>query len=261
MVTLFLSISVFDVLDILIVAYLLYYIYMLIRGSVAINIFVAIALLYFIWQLAKSLNMEMISTILGQVMGIGVIALLIVFQQDIRRFLIMVGNRYFTYNNKFSLERFFSFKLSTKIDLDLDTVSEACEKMGNEKTGALIVISRRMDLFAYSEVGEELQAKVSVSIILSIFQKDGPLHDGAIIIHHNRIKAARCILPISENPNLPSEYGMRHRSGLGMSEVSDAIVIIVSEQTGQISVATHGEIIANLNRNSLKILLMNELSK
>lgn len=261
MTTLFLHISFFDILDIFIVAYLLYYVYMLIRGSVAINIFVAIALLYFIWQLAKSLQMEMISSILGQIMGIGVIALLIVFQQDIRRFLIMVGNRYLTYNNKFSLERFFSFKLTSKIDLDIDAIAEACEKMSSEKTGALIVIARRMDLQAYSEIGEEIQAKVTPRIIISIFFKDSPLHDGAIIIQNNKIKSARCILPISENPNLPPEYGMRHRSGLGMSEVSDAIVVIVSEQTGTISVAIRGEIISELNRNSLKILLMNELSK
>ena len=234
---------------------------MLIRGSVAINIFVAIAILYFVWQLTKSLQMEMISSILGQVMGIGVIALLIVFQQDVRRFLIMVGNRYFTHNNKFSLERFFSFKLSSKSDLDLDAISEACEKMSLDKTGALIVIARRMDLQAYSEIGEEIQAKVSSRIIQSIFQKESPLHDGAIIIQHNKIKAARCILPNSDNPNLPPEFGMRHRSGIGMSEVSDAIVVIVSEQTGNISVALRSEIIPDLNRNSLKILLMNELSK
>jgi uncharacterized protein (TIGR00159 family) len=234
---------------------------MLIRGSVALNIFVAIAALYFIWQLTKSLHMEMISSILGQIMGIGVIALLIVFQQDIRRFLIMIGNRYFTANNKFSLEKFFSFNLNPKIEIDLDAIALACEKMSAEKTGALIVIARKMDLQAYSEIGEDIMAKINSHILLSIFQKDSPLHDGAVIIQNNKIKAARCILPLSENPNLPSDYGMRHRSALGMSEVSDALIVVVSEQTGQISVALRGEIISNLDRSSLKILLLNELSK
>jgi len=259
LIILFLNITVFDIIDIIIVAYLLYSIYMLIRGSVAFNIFIGIALLYFSWLTTRALDMEMTSSILGQVIGIGAIALLIVFQQEVRRFLILIGNKYFITNNKFSLEKLFSFEKKISQLNDLEPFIESIIKFSKEKTGALIVFSRKMDLSIYSQIGDEINASVSSRLIETIFQKDSPLHDGAIIIQGNKIKSARCVLPISENPNLPADFGMRHRSALGMSEVTDAIIVIVSEQTGKISVAIHGELIRDIDIESLKELLINEL--
>ncbi|HNT41109.1 MAG TPA: diadenylate cyclase CdaA [Tenuifilaceae bacterium] len=240
MTNLFITIRALDVIDVVLVAFLLYQMYMLIRGTVAINIFVGIVLLYIFWLVVRALNMELLSSILGQIIGVGVLALIIVFQQEIRKFLLFIGNRYIN-RRRFSFENFFFPKKREKqILVKVDAIVKACRNMSETQTGALIVIARKSELQLYAESGDIIDADTSTRMIENIFFKNSPLHDGAVIIVNDRILAARCVLPITENINLPPHYGMRHKSAIGITEVTDAIAIVVSEETGKISVASEG---------------------
>lgn len=240
MTNLFITIRALDVIDVVLVAFLLYQMYMLIRGTVAINIFVGIVLLYIFWLVVRALNMELLSSILGQIIGVGVLALIIVFQQEIRKFLLFIGNRYIN-RRRFSFENFFFPKKREKqILVKVDAIVKACRNMSETRTGALIVIARKSELQFYAESGDIIDADTSTRMIENIFFKNSPLHDGAVIIVNDRILAARCVLPITENINLPPHYGMRHKSAIGITEVTDAIAIVVSEETGKISVASEG---------------------
>ena len=240
MTNLFITIRALDVIDVVLVAFLLYQMYMLIRGTVAINFFVGIVLLYIFWLVVRALNMELLSSILGQIIGVGVLALIIVFQQEIRKFLLFIGNRYIN-RRRFSFENFFFPKKREKqILVKVDAIVKACRNMSETRTGALIVIARKSELQLYAESGDIIDADTSTRMIENIFFKNSPLHDGAVIIVNDRILAARCVLPITENINLPPHYGMRHKSAIGITEVTDAIAIVVSEETGKISVASEG---------------------
>ncbi len=251
----FISIGILDIVDILLVAFLLYQVYMLIKGTVAINIFVGLFVTYLIWLLVRALNMELISNILGQIMGVGVIALIIVFQQEIRRFLLLLGSRYFA-NTNFSLENLFSIFINERPEsIDFMPIVKSCVSMASTKTGALIVISNKSELDAFSETGEILNSKISSRTIETIFFKNSPLHDGAMIITNNKIHAAACVLPVSEDTNLPKQLGMRHRAALGMSEVTDALILIVSEETGNISFTRYGKIKTNIGGEGLQQIL------
>lgn len=255
----FISIRILDVVDILLVAYLLYQLYMLIRGTVAINVFAGIFTTYLVWLLVKALNMQLLGSILGQVMGVAVIALIIVFQQEIRRFLLIVGTKYFSQKN-FSLERLFSFflKESSVPQIDINAIVKACENLSKNKTGALIVISQKTELDTFAETGELINARTSHRLIETIFFKNSPLHDGALIIQNEKLYAAGCVLPVSDNKNLPKHLGLRHRAALGISETSDAFIIIVSEETGNISYAKFGKIKTNIKAKHLEELLEDE---
>ena len=231
-------ITVIDVIDILIVAFLLYKLYQLIKGTAAMKIFFGIAIIYFVWLLVKALKMELLESIMGQVIGVGVIVLIIVFQQEVRQFLLMLGDRYLKRGALLG-----KVKLISDFSHDgVDSIVQASVEMAETKTGALIVIARETSLQSIIQTGEKLNADINTQLIKAIFYKNAPLHDGAMIIEKNKIIAAKCILPVSQNPNLPNEYGLRHRSGLGMSENSTALVVIVSEQSGNISVAQNGKI-------------------
>lgn len=255
----FITIKILDILDIILVALLLYQLYRLIRGTVALNIFIGIFFVYLFWLVVRALNMELISSIFGQVIGVGVIALIIVFQQEIRRFLLILGSKYIT-NERFSFENIFStVTLATKPKFDINTLVKACKRMSETKTGALIVLKRRSVLNAVIESGDILNADCSSRILESIFYKNNPLHDGAVIIEGRKIIAARCVLPASENIYLPARYGMRHRAAIGMTERNDSLVIVVSEETGEISLSNRGEIKTNLKSEDLRKLLEHEL--
>lgn len=231
-------ITIIDVIDILIVAFLLYKLYQLIKGTTAIKIFFGIAIVYVIWLVVKALKMELVGSIMGQVIGVGVIALIVVFQQEVRQFLLILGDKYFKRGAKFA-----RVKLRDNYSLEsVTSIVTACNEMSATKTGALIVITRETSLYTIIQTGEKLNADINTQLIKAIFYKNAPLHDGAMILENNRIVAAKCILPVSQNPDLPNDYGLRHRSGLGISENSDALVIIVSEQSGNISVAQTGKI-------------------
>ena len=253
----FITIRVIDIIDILLVAYLMYVIYSLIKGTAAFNIFVGIITIYFLYRLVKALNMQLLESILGQVASVGVIALMIVFQQEIRRMLLFLGTRYFKQGN-FSLEHLFSPHVKRTNSIKIKSIIKACNIMAKERTGALIVVARKNNLGTYAETGDILNAETSSRILVSIFNKYSPLHDGAVIINGDKVFAARCVLPVSENFNLPPHFGMRHRAGLGMSENTDALIIIISEESGNISIADQGEIKEAIDAKQLMDILQKE---
>ena len=255
LISCFISIRILDIIDIFLVALLFYQIYMLIRGTVAINIFMGIFIVYLLWLVVKALNMDLLSSILGQIIGVGVIALIIVFQQEIRRFLLLIGTRYFS-KNRFSLENLLFLK-GKKVEnpVNIEAIVKAARNMSEKKIGALIVITRKSDLTLYAETGDILNAETSSRLIENIFFKNSPLHDGAVIIKNNLIHAARCILPVTERTNLPASYGLRHRAAIGITENTDAIVVIVSEETGATSFAVSGQVLEKITTLKLRELL------
>jgi len=250
------QISILDIVDIVLVALIMFQLYRLIRGTAAFSIFLAIFLIYLSWLVAKTLNMELITALLGQVIGVGVIALIVVFQPEVRRFLLVLGNRYIS-RSRFSLGRFFS---SVKDETDTAGMAQeivrACESMAAKRTGALIVIGRKSSLDIYSEGGEILKSRVSSELLETIFFKNAPLHDGAVLIEGGQILAARCPLPMSDQVSIPPHFGMRHRAAVGMSEHTDSIVVVVSEETGHITVVITGEIRENITPNELRNVLL-----
>ncbi|MGD9978689.1 MAG: diadenylate cyclase CdaA [Bacteroidales bacterium] len=256
---LFITIRILDIIDIILVAFLLYQIYMLVRGTVAINIFMGIVVVYIFWLVVRALNMELLSGILGQIIGVGVIALIIVFQQEIRKFLLFLGSRYMS-KSSFSLENMlFPRQREVVAPVNVDAIVKACRNMSESNTGALIVIARKSELDFYAETGDIIEAATSSRLLENIFFKNSPLHDGAVIIIRDKIHAARCVLPITENINLPPHYGMRHKAAIGISEITDAIVVLVSEETGKISFVTHGSIKYGVSLQELKDLLEENL--
>ena len=257
----FLSIRLLDILDILIVAFLLYKIYELLKGTSAMNVFIGIVAIYILWWLfVKVFDMQLLGAILGQVMSVGVLALIIVFQQEVRRFLILLGSNSLIGKNVFP-KKIFSWTSTdaTASSLKIAPVAKACSSMAKSKTGALIVLARTTDMKFYEATGDLMDADVSKRLLESIFFKNSPMHDGAVIIEQNKIKAARCVLPVTENTELPAHYGMRHRAALGITEQSDAIAIIVSEETGHISMAEDGKIYNNLTPDELERMLQQKI--
>ena len=239
MLSAFIHIRLLDIIDMILVALLFYQLYMLIRGTVAYSITLGIGIIYVFWWAVRALQMELLSTILGSVLGVGVIALIIVFQQEIRRFLIYLGSRYVD-GNKISFEKILNLRFESKSQVKIKSLLKAVMQFSQEKTGALIVIKKKSNLDMYAETGDVLNAETSSRLFASIFNKTSPLHDGAVIVENDKVKAARVILPVTDQTGLPPEYGLRHRAGLGISEVTDSLVIIVSEETGQISLAENG---------------------
>jgi diadenylate cyclase len=248
----------FDIVDILLVALILFQLYKLIRGTAALRIFLSIFFIYLFWILAKALNMELVATLIGQVIGVGVIALIIVFQPEVRKFLLMIGNRYLDRSN-FSFDKFFYHDNDkSRSHREAEEIVRASESMASKKTGALIVVGITSRLEYYMEGGQIIRAAISADLLGTIFFKNTPLHDGAVLIQDGLILAARCPLPITEKLSLPSHFGMRHRAALGISEQTDAVVIVISEETGQISVARDGEIQENITPNELREILSKE---
>ncbi len=236
----FLEFSVLDILDILFVALLIYYTYKLLKGTVAINIFLGIAFIFLLWKATELLKMEMFSKILGYLLSGGVIALIIVFQQEIRKFLLMIGTTNFSSKKNFLKQlKFLQSEMSSETDTEV--IVNACKKLSKTKTGALIVIERTNNLDFIANSGDGMYALVNEAILESIFYKNSPLHDGAIVIRDNYIIATRVILPVSDNDRIPSRFGLRHRAAFGISERTDALCLIVSEETGEISYIKDGE--------------------
>jgi uncharacterized protein (TIGR00159 family) len=238
----FIPFSFLDVLDILLVAILLYYIYKLLKGTVAINIFIGIALIFIIWKITQALKMEMLSGILGYLLSGGVIALIIVFQQEIRKFLLMIGTTNFSNRkNFFSQLKFLHSEINSEIDTEV--LVKACGNMTKTKTGALIVIERTNSLDFLINTGDKMNAFVNEVILESIFYKNSPLHDGATIIRDNYVVATRVVLPISDSTKIPARFGLRHRAAIGVTEKTDAVCLLVSEETGEISYIKDGEFV------------------
>ncbi len=239
----FIDFKLIDIIDIFLVGLLVYYIYKLIRGTAAISIFSGIIIIYVAWIVVNALNMSLLSAIIGQVLGVGVIALIVLFQQEIRRFLLLLGNRYLSGQGSKKFANLVFGRQKEAIPLQtLDEITQACRKMAETYTGALIIMARTSSLDPIIETGDVIDANINRRLIENLFFKNSPLHDGALVIANNRIVAARCTLPISENPNIPPQYGMRHRAATGITEQTDAAAIVVSEETGNISFVKDGQI-------------------
>lgn len=255
-ITGFIDIRLLDVIDIFLVALLLFELYRLLRGTVAINIFLGIVAIFIAWKIFDILEMELLSEILGAFISVGFIALIVIFQPEIRRFLLALGTPKFLKKRKGKF-LFWTFNMKAESELDIDTILLACQRMADMKEGALIVLTKRNDLRQIIESGEMIEAQLSAPMIENIFFKNSPLHDGAMIISHNKITAAGCILPVSNNLELPPRLGLRHRAAIGITEQSDAIAIVVSEQSGKLSFCKEGER-TTVQPSRLKVLLEEE---
>ena len=244
----FLKIGFIEIIDICLVAILIFQLYKLAKGTVAINIFIGLAAIYLLWKVVSAFNLQLLSEILGQFIGVGVIILAIVFQQELRRFLMLIGKGKVIRN-----KGIFKFNFTVEHENHLNTlaIAHACDNMAKTKTGAIMVITQMDDLAVFAESGVNMNAKISTPMIESIFYKNSPLHDGAVIIRDNTIISARCILPVSNSEEIPKNLGIRHRAAVGITEESDAIAIIVSEETGGISYVKDGELFTK--RTSLQL--------
>ena len=249
------------VIDIILVGIMLYYVYKLVRGTAAINIFLGFVIIYIIWWLTDLVNMPILSNILGGFISVGVIALIVVFQQEIRKFLLLLGSSNFT-NNKNIIKKFNLFFRITKKQtlMNIEELINACEIFKKNKTGALFVIERSNSLDFVRNTGDQLNLEISTPIIESIFFKNSPLHDGAVIIEGNFITGARVILPMSEKENIDSRLGLRHRAAFGITEKTDAIAIVVSEEKGKITFIKNGEIHPYQDIENLKTMIEVEMT-
>jgi len=240
-----LGLRLWDIIDILLVAGILYVLYNFLRGTVAINIFFGIVAIFLLWQIVDALNMPLLREILGAFVSVGFIALIVVFQPEIRKFLLMLGTPNF-YHRQSKRFLFWKINFNNTDEASVDILVEACSAMGKKKTGALIILTRKNGLKQVLSSGERINADLGVQILESIFFKNNPLHDGAAIVTGNKIEAARCILPVSDNGVIPPHLGLRHRAAVGITEVSDAIALVVSEEKGTLTICENGTIHENL---------------
>ena len=252
----FFEFGIKDFIDILLVAFLLYYTYKLMKASGSINVFTGILVFILIWLVVSQvLEMKLLGSIFDKLVSVGVLALIVLFQDEIRRFLLTLGS----HQNASALVRFLTGNKKEKLQHDdIMPIVMACISMGKQKVGALIVMERNVPLDDVIRTGEIIDANINQRLIENIFFKNSPLHDGAMVISKKRIKAAGCILPVSHNLDIPKELGLRHRAAMGISQVSDALAIIVSEETGSISVAYKGQFHLRLNAEELESLLTKE---
>ena len=261
---LFITVRWIDALDIFLVAILLYNLYHIVKGTPAVSVFIGITAIYVVWIFVRAFDMKLFGSILGKFIDVGVIAIIVVFQQELRRFLLFIGSSEFLSRNKY-LSRIFHPTKSGFVEqyakVDFTPLIKACFKMSEDKTGALIVLARNSDLNFYINSGEPIDSSVTGRMLENIFFKNSPLHDGAVIIRGNRIVAARCVLPVTEKEQFPAHYGMRHRAAVGITESTDAVALIVSEQTGGVSMSVNGTIRSNLTLEKLKIYLEKEMGK
>lgn len=245
----FLEFGIKDFIDILLVAYLLYHIYKLMKESGSINIFIGVLVFLSIWVLVSQvLEMRLLGSIFNMLQSVGVLALIILFQEEIRRFLLTLG----TQHRARGLLKLFGGEKEKIKKTDILPIVMACQNMSRQKMGALIVIEQDLSLKDVIHTGDTIHANINQRLIENIFFKNSPLHDGAMIISNNHIEAAGCILPVSHDLNIPRHLGLRHRAALGISQSSDAVVIIVSEENGAISTARGGKFRLRLSAEELE---------
>jgi len=250
------KVTPFSILDIVLIAIIIYQLYNLIRGTIAANIFIGLALIYVLYFIVPDSKMPLMAGILKKVADVGIIAVIVLFQQEIRRFLLLVGKNASLQRNKAWWRYFFG-----KADTDRDNyarikpIIDACKSLKQSRTGALIVFVKFYDEQFYQNSCEFLDSKISRRLLESIFQKNSPLHDGAVVISENKIKAASCILPLTDKTDLPLQFGLRHRAGIGVTENNEATAIIVSEETGELSYAKQGRVKMNIGFAELEKLL------
>ncbi len=253
----FLELSIADILDIILLGLIIFFLFKWIRGTSAMSIFIAIVSLYLIRVVVGAFNMRLMTAIMDMVLDVGVLALIVIFQPEIRKFLIRLGNKYMSSaRGQKLLNRILGGgKTAKSSSEEVNDLTEACRRMSEDKTGALIVIAHNTPLDEIISTGDRLDAKIHRRLIMNLFFKNSPLHDGAVVISGGRIVAARCTLPITEKKNIPAKFGMRHKAAIGITEETDADAIVVSEETGNISFVKSGEVTPINNINELKLLL------
>ena len=256
----FFEFGIKDIIDIVLVALMLYYLYRVMKESRSLNVFVGIMVFVVIWLIVSQvLEMRLLGSIMDKLVSVGVIGLIVLFQEEIRHFLYNLGAHQ---RVKSMLMFFLGDRKKENVDREaILPIVMACMSMGRGKVGALIVMERGVSLQDISETGDIIDARIDQRLIENIFFKNSPLHDGAMVIAKKRIKAAGCILPVSHNQNRPKELGLRHRAAMGISQDSDAVAIVVSEETGRISVAIKGEFQLRLTAEQLESILTAEMAQ
>ena len=257
----FFEFSIKDIIDIFLVAMMLFYIYRLMRESRSLNVFIGIMMFVVVWLfVTQILEMRLLGSILDKLVSVGVIALIVIFQEDIRKFLYNVGahRRIRAFSRLFTTQKD-KEKNQKEIKAIIMPIVMASINMSRSKVGALIVVERNTPLDDIVMTGDTIDANINQRLIENIFFKNSPLHDGAMVISNKRVKAAGCILPVSHDLNIPKELGLRHRAALGISQESDAIAIVVSEETGGISIAIKGEFRLRLSAEEMESILTKEL--
>jgi len=250
-VELFANFRIWDVIDILIVSYVIYKLIMLVRGTRAVQLLKGIVVLIIAWGLSVAFQLHTLNWMMNQAFTFGVLAVIIIFQPELRRALEQLGR-----GTMFSRS---SSGEAENVNRNITEVMKALTYLSKRKIGALIVFERETGLMDYIESGIKLDASISAELLINIFIPNTPLHDGAVIISGNQLKAAGCYLPLSENPFISKELGTRHRAAIGMTEVSDAVVVVVSEETGQISLSINGQVVRDIKEESLISKLFEEL--
>lgn len=256
----FLNFRILDALDIVLVALLLFYIYKLVKGTVAIKIFIGIVIFYLIWKLTQILKMQMLSGVFGEFIDVGMVVLIVVFQHEIRRFLLLLGSTNF--GGRLKVLRQLKFLSDTSDDqphLNIPALIKACYNLGSINCGALIIVKKEAPLDAIKNTGDKMNIEVNTPILESIFYKNSPLHDGAAIIEGNTIVSTRAILPISDSRKIPLNYGLRHRAAIGATEKTDALALVVSEETGNITCMKDGHFVPFKGREELTDIIENHL--
>lgn len=254
----FINFRIIDAIDILIVALVLYQLYRLTKGTAAVKLFWMVVVFYVIWKVVEFFHFTMLSELLGELINVGILAVIILFAPEIRKFLLYIGDGRLLhfFSDKFGKQE----KSSAFLD-EVEAVREACHHMSDNMTGALIIFARKTPLDEFISTGKVIDAAPTPELLENIFFKNSPLHDGAVIIKDHRIVAARCILPVSKSSDLPQSAGLRHRSALGSTEMTDALAVVVSEQTGAISLCKNGQLIRDISSSTLRQLLLENLTK
>ncbi len=251
----FFTISIWDILDIVITGLLIFTVYRVLRGSLAFPVFIGIIIIYILYWVVQLLNMSLLSMIFGQFVSVGVIVVIIIFQPEVRRFLLLLGNTTMKRWGGGVIQTLFNKTVKDEDERgkrkEVMAIKSAIMRMSAQRTGALIVFVHELSLQNFASMGVKLDSEISQSILLSIFFKNSPLHDGAVIIHNSRIHSASCILPVSDNRNLPQSVGLRHRSAVGSTEGTNATAFVVSEETGKISYARSGQLIRDMSEEEL----------
>src|SRR6201989_756190 len=250
------KITPFSILDIVLLAIIIYQLYNLIKGTIAANIFLGVIFIYVLYYVVPEQKMPLLAGVLKSLKDVWIIGILIIFQQEIRRFLLLVGKNASLQRNKAWWRYFFGKTEDEKNNYArIKPIVDACKSLKQTRTGALIVFAKFYDEQFYQNSCEVIDAKISKRLLESIFQITSPLHDGAVVIAENKIKSASCILPLTEKTDLPAQFGLRHRAGIGVTESNEATAIIVSEETGEISYAKQGRVKMNISFAELEKLL------
>ena len=260
----FLKLSSADILDIVLLGLIIFFMFRWIKGTSAMSIFIAIVSLYLIRVVVGAFNMRLMTAIMDMILDVGVLALIVIFQPEIRKFLIRLGNRYMhSARGQKLLSRILGkgSKTGTTSSEEANDLTEACRRMAEDKTGALIVLAHETPLDEIISTGDRIDARIHRRLLMNLFFKNSPLHDGAVVISGGKIVAARCTLPITERKNIPARFGMRHKAAIGITEETDADAVVVSEETGNISFVKGGEVTPIQNINELKLLLNTSLGE